>query len=54
MMSIEQIIISLEQCTDVLGYYTLVNEVPAIDLVQDTMMNLIENLKPYVKVVDLA
>lgn len=53
-MSIEKIIIKLEQCCDVLGLYTDANEVPALDMVQESMFDVVQNLQPYVKVVDFA
>ena len=52
-MSIEQIIIKIEQCFDVLDLYTSMNDAPALDMVQESLQIVIQNLNPYVKVVDL-
>ena len=52
-MSIEQMIIKMEQCFDVLDLYTSINEEPALNLVQETLHIVIQNLNPYVKVVDV-
>ena len=53
-MSIEQIIIKIEQCFDVIALYTNANETPALDMVQESMVDIMQNLQPYVKVVDLV
>ena len=54
-MSIEQMILKIEQVCSVLEAVFTANSdfAPAIELSQETLLDVIEDMKPYIKLVDL-